>query len=54
MNKPDDFILAVGLVNGESVDLSYVRQPFARESDFGVTSVNYKLAELLQRGKSPC
>jgi hypothetical protein len=31
----------------------YVRRPFQREPDFGVTSVNYDFAELLQRGEVP-
>jgi hypothetical protein len=31
----------------------YLRQPFRREPDFGVTSVNYDVAELFNRGKEP-
>jgi hypothetical protein len=31
----------------------YVRHPFQREPDFGVTSVNYDFAELLARAKQP-
>jgi len=31
----------------------YIRQPFTREPDFGVTSVNYKLEDLLTRGGPP-
>ena len=31
----------------------YVRRPFQREPNFGVTSVNYKLAELLSRSEPP-
>ena len=30
----------------------YLRQPFQREPDFGVTSVNDDLAELLARGEA--
>jgi len=30
-----------------------VRRPFQREPDFGVTSVNYDLAELLERAEEP-
>ena len=30
-----------------------MRQPFQREPDFGVTSVNYNFAELLSRAKAP-
>jgi len=31
----------------------YVRQPFQREPDFGVTSVNYDLRDLLARAEEP-
>jgi hypothetical protein len=31
----------------------YVRRPFQREPDFGVTSVNYDFAELLARAETP-
>jgi len=31
----------------------YVRSPFQREPDFGVTSVNYDFAELLASGEEP-
>ena len=31
----------------------YLRQPFRREPDFGVTSVNYDFAELLARAEAP-
>lgn len=54
LNKPDQFILAIVQVNGEqAVDITYVREPFSREPDFGVTSVNYRLSELLSRGGPP-
>jgi superfamily II DNA or RNA helicase len=55
LNKPDDFILAIGLIDGESesVDLRYVRRPFTREPDFGATSVNYELAALLAMSEEP-
>ena len=31
----------------------YVRKPFRREPDFGVTSVNYDLPEFLARAEAP-
>jgi SNF2 family DNA or RNA helicase len=37
----------------EMVRIHYVRRPFLREPDFGVTSVNYDFAELLQRAEAP-
>lgn len=53
-NKPDDFILAIVMINGDEVDEPiYVRQPFSCEPDFGVTSVNYNLIELAARGEKP-
>jgi len=53
LNKPNDFILAIGLIDGESVDLRYVCRPFTREPDFGATAVNYDLEELLERSEEP-
>jgi AbrB family looped-hinge helix DNA binding protein len=41
LNKPDDFILAIVEFDGESHRVHYIRRPFQREPDFGVTSVNY-------------
>jgi hypothetical protein len=41
-------------VDGEEASrITYVREPFGREPDFGVTSVNYKLTELLAKGGLP-
>jgi hypothetical protein len=52
LNKPDDFILAIVEVDGDTArEPRYIRHPFQREPDFGVTSVNYDLAELLARGE---
>jgi len=31
----------------------YIRKPFSREPDFNVTSVNYNLAELIERAEEP-
>ncbi len=54
LNKPDDFILAIVEFTGEDAHkLHYVRQPFQREPDFGVTSVNYDLDELIDRATPP-
>ncbi len=55
LNKPEHYILAVVEVDGETARVpTYIRKPFVREPDFGVTSVNYKLAELLAKGEAPC
>ena len=54
LNKPEDFILGIVefLDDGEH-RVHYVREPFKREPDFGVTSVNYDFAELLARAEPP-
>ena len=53
LNKPDDFILAIVEFAGDAHRVHYIRQPFRREPDFGVTSVNYDFAELLAKGTPP-
>jgi hypothetical protein len=53
LNKPDDFILAVVEFDGDIHQLHYVRRPFQREPDFGVTSVNYSFTELVARSEPP-
>jgi len=55
LNKPDEYVLAIVPVAGDTVsEPIYVRAPFQREPDFGVTSVNYDMSELLARGVEPC
>jgi superfamily II DNA or RNA helicase len=55
LNKPDDFILAiVEFLDADSHRVHYVRQPFQREPDFGVTSVNYEMDKLIKRAEKPC
>ena len=54
LNKPKQFILAVVEVDGEkAAKMTYITIPFGREPDFGVTSVNYKLSDLLAKGGQP-
>jgi len=49
-NKPDQFILAmVEFFPDGAHRVHYLRRPFQREPDFGVTSVNYDFAALLSR-----
>ncbi|MTW19670.1 hypothetical protein [Allochromatium palmeri] len=53
LNKPDDFIPAmVEFLGDQQYRVHYLRQPFIREPDFGVTSVNYSFAELLARAEA--
>ncbi|MGI8782613.1 MAG: helicase-related protein [Acidobacteriota bacterium] len=54
LNKPEDFILAIVEFTGDdSHRTQYLRQPFQREPDFGVVSVNYDFSELLGRAEAP-
>jgi len=54
LNKPEDFVLAlVEFLDGETHQVHYLRRPFQREPDFGVTSVNYDFADLLARAEPP-
>ena len=54
LNKPEDFILGiVEFQDGARHRVHYVREAFQREPDFGVTSVNYDLEELLARAENP-
>jgi len=54
LNKPDDYILAiVEFFDHHTHRVHYLRRPFRREPDFGVTSVNYDFAELLARAGEP-
>ncbi len=54
LNKPEDFILAVVAFGADGTHrVHYVRRPFHREPDFGVTSVNYDFGELVGRAEQP-
>ncbi len=54
LNKPDDYILALVIFHADGrQSVHYVRQPFRREPDFGVTSVDYAIAALLARAGEP-
>jgi hypothetical protein len=54
LNKPEDFVLViVEFLPDDAHRVHYLRQPFQREPDFGVTSVNYDFAALLARAERP-
>jgi hypothetical protein len=54
LNKPDDFVLAIVEFLGDGAHRAhYLRRPFEREPDFGVTSVNYDFADLIARAGQP-
>jgi len=51
LNQPEKFILAIVLVDEDEIEGPYyVHKPFSQEPDFGVTSVNYSLSDLLDQG----
>ena len=52
LNQPESFLLAIVefMPDGKRL-VHHVRQPFQREPDFGVTSVNYSFPELLARAE---
>jgi superfamily II DNA or RNA helicase len=53
-NQGDKFLLAIVLVDGDRHEGPfYVRQPFAQEPDWAVTSVNFDLDHLLARARVP-
>ena len=54
INSREQFILAlVEVENEEAREPRYVRDPFSKEPDFGVTSVNYEWKKLWRTGKEP-
>lgn len=46
LNKPDEFILAIVLVDGKMTQTMYLQRPFVKVPDFGAVSINYNIAEL--------
>ena len=55
LNQPADYRLAiVEFLDDGGHRVHYVRRPFRREPDFGVTSVNYSFKDLLARAEPPC
>ncbi len=54
INSADQFILAlVEIADGQAKPPRYVPHPFNKEPDFGVTSVNYNLPDLLSASYAP-
>lgn len=54
LNQPDDFILALVVFREDGTHrVGYVRRPFTREPDFGASSVNYHLKDLLAKAEDP-
>ncbi|NBX75136.1 MAG: DUF3883 domain-containing protein [Proteobacteria bacterium] len=54
LNQADKFILAIVLVDGDSHEGPYyIRNPFSKEPDWAVSSINLDLEQLLARSHRP-
>ncbi len=53
LNKPEEFILAIVLINQDRAEVRYIRTPFEKEPDFKATSVNFDLEKILAIAKEP-
>src|SRR5579884_4203704 len=53
LNKPQQFILALVLLDPDREEVRYARVPFEKEPDFKATSVNYDLEKLLAIAEEP-
>ena len=51
LNRPEGFILAVVEVDGARTRTTYLRKPFTQAPDFGATSVNYDIADLMRQAE---
>ncbi len=50
LNQQEKFVLAIVIVDGDTYEGPfYVKNPFTKEPDFGVASINYDLSELLEK-----
>jgi hypothetical protein len=49
LNLPEQFILALAFVDGKEVEVHYVQNAFRFEPDFGVTSINFNVKDLLTK-----
>lgn len=47
LNKPEEFILAIVEVDGDKTNTVYLKRPFKSVPDFGATSVNYNISDLI-------
>ena len=53
LNQADKFILAIVLVDGEQYEgPHYVRNPFTQEPDWGVSSQNWDLVQLIAKAQT--
>lgn len=48
LNAPENFILAIVMIDGNSAHVVYLEKPFVSPPDFNAVSVSYKIRALLQ------
>ena len=48
LNSPENFILAIVLVEKNSAEIFYIKTPFTSPPDFNAVSVTYKISPLLK------
>ncbi len=53
LNKPEQFLLALVLLDEDRETVRYARTPFKQEPDFNATSVNYDLEALVALAQEP-
>ena len=51
LNKPEEFILAIVLVDGQTTRTLYLKAPFKNAPDFTATSVNYDIKNLISNAE---
>lgn len=53
LNKPNEFILALVLLDPDQAEVRYIRNPFDQEPDFKATSVNFDISRLIAISQEP-
>ncbi len=51
LNKPDEYILAIVEVDGQTTHTVYLKRPFRNAPDFTATSVNFDIADLVKNAE---
>ncbi len=51
LNRPEEFILAIVEVDGETTHTVYLKHPFKNAPDFTAASINYNIEDLIQEAE---
>ena len=49
LNLPEQFFIALAIVDGKRIEVHYIQNVFRFEPDFGVTSINFNVKDLLTK-----